>query len=210
MRDEVLADDLTGKDPYKLLVGSVVPRPIAWVSTVSADGVRNLAPFSFFTVASSVPPMLLFSVGASGRHAGPVKDTLDNIQSTGELVVNIARAGLLEAVNTTAATVDPHVDEFAIAGLTAEPSRLVAPPRVAEAPIAMECHLERLIEGLGNYTLVIVRVLLWRFEEGLRDGTYVDMDALEPLGRLAGPRFATRLNVVELAPPAPETLQGNG
>lgn len=210
MRDEVLADDLTGKDSYKLLVGSVVPRPIAWVSTTSADGVRNLAPFSFFTVASSAPPMLLFSVGTSQRDAGPVKDTLANIQSTGELVVNIARAGLLEDVNTTASTVDPHVDEFAIAGVTAEASRLVAPPRVAEAPIAMECRLERLIEGLGNYTLVIVRVLLWRFEDGLRVDAYVDMEGLEPLGRLAGPRFATQMNVVELSPPAPETLQGNG
>lgn len=208
MRDEVLAEDLTGRDPYKLLVGSVVPRAIAWVATQPPGGVPNLAPFSFFTVASSAPPTLCFSVASSARPREPVKDTLANIAMTGDMTINIARADLLEAVNTTASTVPSDVDEFALAGLTPEPSRLVSAPRVAEAPISMECVLDQVIP-VGDYSLVLAQVLLWRFEDGLRDGTYVDMHRLRPLGRLAGPRFATELNVVELAPPRPEDLLGS-
>lgn len=205
--DEVRADTLTGKQPYKLLVGSVVPRAIAWVSTATAGGDVNLAPFSFFTVASDHPPTLCFSVARSARVDAPVKDTLANITVTGELVVNIGRTDLLKAMNTTASIVPPGADEFTLAGLTPEPSTLVAPPRIAQAPIAMECHLDRLVE-VGDYTLVLARVLLWRFEEGVRDDFYVDMTALRPLGRLAGPRFATDLNVVELSPPHPDELLG--
>lgn len=205
MRDEVRAEDLTGKEPYKLLVGSVVPRAIAWVATVSADGVPNIAPYSFFTVASPSPPTLCFSVGPSARDGEPVKDTLANVRATGELTINTARADLLEAVNTTASALPAGVDEFAVAGLTPEPSTLVAAPRIAEAPIAMECRLDRVVE-VGTNALVLARVLLWRFEDGLRHDTYVDMQRLRPLGRLAGPRFATELDVVELAPPDPDTL----
>ena len=207
MRDEVRAEDLTGKEPYKLLVGSVVPRAIAWVATVSAEGVANIAPYSFFTVASPSPPTLCFSVGPSTRAGEPVKDTLANVRATGELTINIARADLLEAVNVTASTLPGDVDEFAVAGLTPEAATLVVAPRIAEAPISMECRLDRLVE-VGENTLVLARVLLWRFEDGLRDDTYVDMHRLRPLGRLAGPRFATELNVVELAPPAPSELLG--
>ena len=205
MRDEVRAEDLTGKEPYKLLVGSVVPRAIAWVATRSPDGVANIAPFSFFTVASANPPTLCFSVGRSAREGEPVKDTLANIRASEEMTVNVARADLLDQVNTTASTLPGHVDEFAMAGLTEEPATLVAAPRIAEAPISMECRLDREIE-IGDYSLVLARVLLWRFEDGLRDDFYVDMEALRPLGRLAGPRFATDLNVVELAPPSPDEL----
>lgn len=210
MRDEVRAADLSGKDPYKLLVGSVVPRAIAWVSTRSTDGVDNLAPFSFFTVASASPPTLCISVAGSRRPDAPVKDTLANVRASGELVVNIARVDLLDQLNTTASIVAPHVDEFDAAGLTPEPSTIVGPSRVAEAPIAMECELERIIDDVGDYSLVLARVLLWRFEDGLRDGTYVDMAGLRPLGRLAGPRFATRFDVVELAPPTPDEVGSRG
>lgn len=208
MRDEVRADDLTGREPYKLLVGSVVPRAIAWVSTRSPDGVANIAPYSFFTVASASPPTLCVSIGPSTRPAEPVKDTLANLRATGECTVNIARVDLLDAVNTTASTLPAAADEFAVAGLTEEPATLVGAPRIAEAPIAMECRLDRVVE-VGTNALVLLRVLLWRFEDGLRDGTYVSMERLRPLGRLAGPRFATELNVVELAPPAPEDLLGD-
>ena len=206
MRDEVQAGDLSGKEPYKLLVGSVVPRAIAWTSTTDRAGARNLAPFSFFTVASATPPTLCISIAGSRRPDAPVKDTLANVRATGQLVVNIARADLIEQVNDTASMVAASVDEFDAAGVTPEPSTLVAPPRVAEAPIAMECELERIVDDVGDYALVLARVLLWRFEDGLRDGTYVGMTALRPLGRLAGPRFATDLDVVELAPPTPEDL----
>ena len=205
MRDEVRAEDLSGKEPYKLLVGSVVPRAIAWVATRSPAGVANIAPYSFFTVASPQPPTLCFSVGPSAREGEPVKDTLANIRATGDMTVNIARADLLDAVNTTASTLPGDVDEFAVAGLTPEPATLVSAPRITEAPISMECTLDRIVE-VGENALVLARVLLWRFEDGLRDDTYVDMQRLRPLGRLAGPRFATELDVVELAPPPPEQL----
>lgn len=205
MRDEVRVEDLQGREPYKLLVGSVVPRAIAWVATRSPDGVANIAPFSFFTVASADPPTLCFSIGPSGRPDEPVKDTLANIRATGEMTVNTARADLLQAVNTTASTLPGDADEFVVAGLTEEPATLVGAPRIAEAPISMECRLDRIVD-VGENSLVLARVLLWRFEDGLRDDTYVDMTRLRPLGRLAGPRFATELNVVELAPPAPEPL----
>lgn len=205
-RDEVRADELSGRDPYKLLVGSVVPRAIAWASTLSADGVANIAPFSFFTVASADPPTLCLAVAPSHREGVPVKDTLANVRASGELVVNIARTDLLEQLNVTASTLPPDVNEFDAAGLTPEPATLVAPPRIAEAPIAMECRLDRIVDDIGDYALVIARVLLWRFEDDLREGTYVDMQRLRPLGRLAGPRFATNLDVVELAPPAPDEV----
>lgn len=208
MRDEVRAEDLSGREPYKLLVGSVVPRAIAWVATRSPDGVANIAPFSFFTVAAADPPTLCFSIGASRRPGEPVKDTLANIRATNEMTVNIARSDLLEPVNTTASMLPGDVDEFAVAGLTEEPSTIVSAPRIAEAPISMECRLDRVV-GIGDWSLVLARVLLWRFEEGLRDEFYVDMEALRPLGRLAGPRFATGMDVVELAPPAPEDLLGD-
>ncbi len=205
-RDEVRAAELSGRDPYKLLVGSVVPRAIAWASTLSADGVANIAPFSFFTVASANPPTLCLAIAPSHREGVPVKDTLANVRASGELVVNIARTDLLEQLNVTASTLPPDVSEFDAAGLTPEPATLVAPPRIAEAPIAMECRLDRVVDDIGDYALVIARVLLWRFEDGLRDGTYVDMQRLRPLGRLAGPRFATNLDVVELAPPPPDEI----
>lgn len=205
MRDEVRAADLHGKDPYKLLVGSVVPRAIAWVATCSPAGVTNIAPFSFFTVASPSPPTLCFSIGPSGRPGEPVKDTLANIRATGEMTVNIAREDLLDAVNTTASALPADVDEFAVTGLTPEAATLVSVPRIAQAPIAMECHLDRILD-VGENALVLATVLLWRFEDELRDGTYVDMARLRPLGRLAGPRFATRLDMVELAPPDPVEL----
>jgi flavin reductase (DIM6/NTAB) family NADH-FMN oxidoreductase RutF len=205
VRDEVRAEDLTGREPYKLLVGSVVPRAIAWVATRSPSGVANIAPYSFFTVASATPPTLCFSIGPSPREGEPVKDTLANIRASGEMTVNIARADLLEAVNTTASVLPGHVDEFEVAGLTPEPATLVSAPRIAEAPISMECRLDRVVE-VGSNALVLARVLLWRFEDGLRDDTYVDMAGLRPLGRLAGPRFATELNVVEVSPPHPDDL----
>lgn len=207
MRDEVRADDLHGKEPYKLLVGSVVPRAIAWVATRSPAGVANIAPYSFFTVASPDPPTLCFSVGPSSREGEPVKDTLANLRASGELTVNIARSDLLEAVSTTASSLPATIDEFAVAGLTQEPATLVSAPRIAEAPISMECRLDRVVD-VGVNALVLARVLLWRFEDGLRDRTYIDMERLAPLGRLAGPRFATELNVVERVPPSPAQLLG--
>lgn len=118
---------------YRWLTATVLPRPIAWVSTRSGDGVDNLAPHSFFTVASAEPPVISFtSVGT--------KDTLRNVRETGELVVCLATRGLADTVNATGTDFPQAVSEFEAVGLTREPSRLVAPPRVAESPVALECR----------------------------------------------------------------------
>lgn len=198
--DEVYAEDVDRSEAYKLLVGSIVPRAIAWVSTVSSSGVHNLAPFSFYTVASPEPPTLVFSVGPSLREGSQMKDTLDNIIATGQMTINTASVANLEALVATSAPVASGLDEFDLAGLTPEPSALVAAQRVAEAPISMECVLEQTLE-VGSNTLVLAHVLLWRFASGLRIDGKVDMKRLDPLGRLGGPQFATDMTIIERRAP---------
>jgi len=123
-------------DPFNAIVG---PRPIGWISSLSGEGVRNLAPYSFFNAFNYVPPIVGFaSIGA--------KDTLRNVQETGEFVWNLATRPLAEAMNASCAAVGPEVDEFALAGLTPTPSRLVAAPRVAESPVAFECKVTQIIQ----------------------------------------------------------------
>jgi len=123
-------------DPFNAIVG---PRPIGWISSLSGAGVRNLAPYSFFNAFNYVPPIVGFaSIGA--------KDTLRNVQETGEFVWNLATRPLAEAMNASCAAVGPEVDEFALAGLTPTPSRLVAAPRVAESPVAFECKVTQIIQ----------------------------------------------------------------
>lgn len=123
-------------DPFNAIVG---PRPIGWISSLSGSGVRNLAPYSFFNAFNYVPPIVGFaSIGA--------KDTLRNVQETGEFVWNLATRPLAGAMNASCAAVGPEVDEFALAGLTPVPSRLVAAPRVAESPVAFECKVTQIIQ----------------------------------------------------------------
>ena len=123
-------------DPFNAIVG---PRPIGWISSLSGAGIRNLAPYSFFNAFNYVPPIVGFaSIGA--------KDTLRNVQETGEFVWNLATRPLAEAMNVSCAAVGPEVDEFALAGLTPAPSRLVAAPRVAESPVAFECKVTQIIQ----------------------------------------------------------------
>ncbi|MDF0530753.1 flavin reductase family protein [Tsukamurella sp. 8F] len=150
-----MPSDATSFDPdeldpgafYRLLTASIVPRPIAWVSTRAADGVLNLAPYSFFTVASTAPPIVQFtSVGH--------KDSWRNILETGEFVVNIGTESLIEQMNRTSEHVEHGVDEFALAGLTPERSATVAPPRVAEAPVSIECT-KHLILDVGNCAVIL-------------------------------------------------------
>src|SRR5215468_5028255 len=127
---------------YKLLIGCVVPRPIAWVSTVSAEGVPNLAPFSFFMGVCNDPPTIAFS---SGRREGAKKDTVANIEHTGDFVVNVVDDPLAEHMNLTSGEYAPEVDEFALTGLTAAPGVKVRAPRLVEAPISLECRVDRII-----------------------------------------------------------------
>jgi flavin reductase (DIM6/NTAB) family NADH-FMN oxidoreductase RutF len=144
------ASELPGRRAYRLLVDCVVPRPIAWVSTVDLAGTANLAPFSFFGAVGVEPPSVIVSIG---RHRdGAIKDTGVNLRATGECVVNVVTDALAEAMNATAGAYPFGVDEMARAGLTPAPRRHVAPPRVAESPVALECRLtqELPIGDTGN------------------------------------------------------------
>lgn len=179
-------ETLSQKDVHKLLIGSVVPRPIAWVSTISADGVPNLAPFSYFTIASTQPPMLLFC--PQRRADGSIKDTQRNVEATGEFVLHIVSHALAEPMNQTSAEFPRGISEFEIVGLTPVPSTTVRPPRVAQAPIAFECRVEHDLHVGGSIggNVVIGQVLLIHLQDEVyRDG-YVVLDALQPVARLAG------------------------
>ncbi len=180
-------------DPYRLLTALVVPRPIAWVSTVSADGAGNLAPHSFFTVVSRKPPMVAFSsVG--------VKDTLTNIRATSEFVVNVASRAQMDAVNASSARFGPEIDEAATLGITTEPSYVVRPPRVADAPAALECRLHTTME-LGDSVLVIGEVVAFAIRsDALRDG-HPEMSALAPVSRLGRDEWGLPPEVVRLTRP---------
>jgi flavin reductase (DIM6/NTAB) family NADH-FMN oxidoreductase RutF len=181
-------------DIYKLLIGSIVPRPIALVSTISHDGIPNLAPFSFFTGISSKPALVCFCPGP--RPAGGLrKDTLLNITRTREFVVNIVSEEIAEAMNLTAGEYPPEADEFAIARLTPVPSDLVKPPRVAESHVNMECRLYLSIEfselpGGGN--LIIGEVLRFHVDDRVVENFKIDPDKLRAVGRMGGPTGYTR------------------
>jgi flavin reductase (DIM6/NTAB) family NADH-FMN oxidoreductase RutF len=183
--DELYLDarDVTAAKAFGLLKASVVPRPIAWTSTVSADGVNNLAPFSFFTVVSSEPPMVLLSL--EYLDGGVLKDSAANIEATGEFVVNIAPSAQATAVDLTSESFDADVDEFALAGLTAVASRRVRPCRVAEAPISLECRLHSTFQP-GTDRLVVGEVLAFHVARRVlgQDGR-IDVALVDPLGRIA-------------------------
>ncbi|HPF34680.1 MAG TPA: flavin reductase family protein [Candidatus Krumholzibacteria bacterium] len=179
---------------YKLLIGSVLPRPIAWVSTADAEGRPNLAPFSFFTGASPQPPMVVFSP-LRRFSDGQEKDTLVNIRATGEFVVNVVTEELVEQANDTAVEFAPGVSEFGEAGLTAAPCETVRAPRVAESPVSMECRLVQVVDlgpqAAGGGAVVIGEVLRFHVRDDLIDDGRIDTEALHPVGRLAGAEYTT-------------------
>jgi flavin reductase (DIM6/NTAB) family NADH-FMN oxidoreductase RutF len=177
--------DLDPQSRYKLLIGAVVPRPIAWTSTVDRDGVRNLAPFSFFTVASRNPPMLCISVGPRVQRPPDTKDTLSNIEETGEFVINIVSLPLSNTMYESSKSHPPEADEFEKAGLTPAPCEVVAAPRVEEAGVSMECVLDRVLE-LGTDHLVIGRMVRFHVRDELYENGRINVEKLQPLGRLAG------------------------
>jgi flavin reductase (DIM6/NTAB) family NADH-FMN oxidoreductase RutF len=144
---------------YYWMVASIVPRPIAWVSTLNEDGSANLAPFSFFTGVGSDPATCLFCVGRKGKvEIGDKKDTWANVERTREYVINVVPDALAQQMNLTSKEYPHGFDEFAVSGVTKAPSELVAPPRVLEAPVAMECKLLQLHEvgDPGDGTAVVI------------------------------------------------------
>ncbi len=178
-------EEIDSRSCYKLLIGSVVPRPIAWTSTVSLEGVRNLAPFSFFTVASREPPTLCISVGPRTEGDIPTKDTLDNIRETEEFVINIVSVPLSNTMYESSMAHSPESDEFEKAGLNPAPCEMVKAPRVAEAGVSMECRLDRVLP-LGTDHLVLGRIVRFHVRDELYENGRIDVAKLQPLGRLAG------------------------
>ena len=194
---------------YKLLIGSVVPRPIAWVSSVDAEGVRNLAPFSYFMAITHDPPTIAFSSGPRGAEIGGgvrgKKDTLHNVEITREFVVNIVDDELAEAMNVTSGDYTPDVDEFTQAGLVAAPSVKVKPPRVAAAPVNMECRLAQIIP-VGNlpHHLIVGEIVHMHVRDDVFDPATgrLDMHRLKPVGRLAGHLYTHVHDIFEMKRPA--------
>ena len=179
---------------YPLLTASVAPRPIAWVSTLSRDGVPNLAPYSFFTIACTDPAVL--SITTIGR-----KDTYRNIVETGEFVVNIGTEALMDEINATSAKAGPEWDEFVSTGLTAEDSDVVVPPRVAQAPIAFECVRHEVVE-LGTSAMLLGRVVSVSVADAvLADDGLPDFAALSPPSRLGRDEWGLAPRTLRLSRP---------
>ncbi len=188
---------------YKLLIGAVVPRPIAFVSTLSVEGIPNLAPFSFFTAIGANPPVVCF---CPVRRAGPNpnKDTLRNIAQTREFVVNVVSEEFAQQMNICSTEFPPDVDEFKASGLTPVPSDLVKPPRVAESHINMECKLYLTMEfgelpASGN--LVIGEVLRFHVDDRIVDDFKIDPDRLHAIGRMGGATYARTTDRFEMPRP---------
>jgi len=174
---------------YPWIIRCVAPRPIAWVSTISREGVTNLAPFSFFTAISSVPPTLCFVPGRR-EDTGGKKDTLINIEATGDFVINVVTEDLAAAMNETATDFPHGTSEFNAAGLTPVPSARVKAPRLKESPVNFECVRYEIIhigpEGAGGGSLVIGRVVLLHVDDSILTDGKVDYERYHPVGRLGG------------------------
>ena len=187
-------EELSIKDNYKLIIGSVLPRPIALVSTLSEDGVPNLAPFSFFTGITSKPPTIGFAPALKGKEADK-KDTLANVESSGEFVVNIVTEDISDQMIKTASEVPSDVDEFQISGFTAIASEIVKPARVKESPINLECKLYKVVyigdgtEGSGAF--VIGEIVAYHIDDTLYSEGKIDTALLKPVARLAGQDYTT-------------------
>lgn len=194
---DVKPQELAHREMYRLLITSVVPRPIAWVSTTDRQGIDNLAPFSFFNVLCAAPPLLGFCPGIRAQklreaRGTAVKDTLRNARETGEFVVNLVPLSLAEQMNLSAGEYDAAVDEFPVAGVTKRKSQLVRPPQVAESPINFECKVFQILdfgtETQGGSLVIGEVVLVHLAEEVLRDGR-VDGRLVDMVGRMGGMEY---------------------
>ncbi len=188
-------ESMPTRDFYRFMISAIVPRPVAWVTTLGRSGVANLAPFSYFNGVTSRPPMISLAVG-SRKWDGDVirKDTLRNIEDTKEFVVHVTTEALAEVANQSAAELPPDVSEIAALGLTAVPSTKVKPPRIRESPIALECVLHQVVM-VGDPPLaglVLGVVVLAHVEDSVWDpeSRAVDIEKLRPVSRLGGELWA--------------------
>jgi flavin reductase (DIM6/NTAB) family NADH-FMN oxidoreductase RutF len=194
--------ELQGVEGYKLLTGLVVPRPIGWIGSRAADGVNNLAPYSFFNAVSGDPPTVVFSPGAG---SGVRKDTADNVRASGEFTVNVVTTEVAEAMNATSATLPADEDEFGHAGLTVVESTMINAPRVGEAKAQMECrvtHQLHIGREEGGSWLIVGEVVAFHIDPELLDGTRIDQGKLRAIGRHAGNWYSHAEDLFELTRPA--------
>lgn len=177
----------TAHDNYKLLIGSIIPRPIAFVTSIDEQGIVNAAPFSFFNIVNDEPPMIMFS--CVRKSSGEMKHTASNILGNGEFVVHIVDEDNIAAINHTSINAPEGISELELAGLTPVLGQMVKVPRVAECKIAMECRLVRHVE-LGHCDMIIGEVLGFYVEDELIHNGRIDAAKLKPVSRLAGATYA--------------------
>jgi len=188
-------------ETHKLMIGSIVPRPIAFVSTLSKDGLENLAPFSYFNGICSNPPSIMFCPARRG-YDGKTKDTLNNIRDTEEFAVNIVSEDFAEQMVSTSTDFEPEVNEFEVSGLTPVPCQKIAPPKVAEAKISFECKLNQIVpvgnEGPGGGFVVIGTIVLFHIDDDIYEDGYINLEKLRPIGRLAGNMYTRTTDKLEI------------
>jgi flavin reductase (DIM6/NTAB) family NADH-FMN oxidoreductase RutF len=192
---------LSSRERYRLMTSSIIPRPIAFVTSLGSNGIVNAAPFSYFNGVTSTPPLISISVG---YRRGNSKDTARNIRETGEFVVNMVSHNIAEKMNLASGDFAPNVSEVIEADLKVIPSELVAPPRLAESPLQMECKLYKLIEiGEGPNDLILGEVLRWHLNPGVQidDRYHIDPETLNLIGRLGGPQYCKTSDVFEMVRP---------
>ena len=190
---KVIIDPKTIPAPisYQVLTGAVIPRPIGFISSISAAGIVNLAPFSFFNAICGEPPMVMFCP----MNRRPPKDTLLNVKATREFVANIVSQDIAEAMNLTAGDYASEVNEFEVCGLTPVPSQMVKPPYVKESPVSMECKVTEILELSSKPwggTIIIGEVILFHVRDSIIDkDMFIDPDKLNPVARMGGPSYST-------------------
>jgi len=207
---DINISQLSHRELYNILLSSVVPRPIASVSTLSSLGQPNLAPFSFFNCVAFDPPLLAFAPGlrtptdVNSMHGEP-KDTLRNVRETKEFVVNVVTYDLSEPMNATSGEYDPTVNEFELAKVTPLPSQVVRPPRVGESPVSFECKLYQILDfstAPTSSSLVIGEIVAIHIDDArLRNGR-LDRDSLDLIGRMGGTQYARTRDRFELVRPS--------
>jgi flavin reductase (DIM6/NTAB) family NADH-FMN oxidoreductase RutF len=208
----VNASQLSHNELYSILLSSVVPRPIAWVSTVSAAGQPNLAPFSFFNCVSVDPPLLAFAPGLrtpkdTALIHGEPKDTLRNVRETKEFVVSVVTYDLRERMNLTSGEYDHTVNEFELANLTPRPSQLVRPPRVGESPVSFECKLYQILnfsKAPTSSSLVIGEIIAIHIDDTYFKDGRLDRDSLDLIGRMGGMLYTRTTDRFEMVRPKVE------
>ena len=193
--------EISFTEVHKLMIGSIVPRPIAFVSTLSKNGKNNIAPFSYFNGVCSRPPTIMFAPARRGWD-GKEKDTLINIRENNQFVVNIVSESFAEQMVMCSTDFDSDVDEFEISGLNPEPSNKVSPPRLLESKISYECELNQIVEigkgDAGSGFIVIGTIVLFHIDDDVYDNGHILLDRLEPLGRLAGNQYTRPNNNLEI------------